>query len=276
MAKPRRPRRSASTARAAQENSKGWLKIAGVVGLVAAVGAAYVVIARGTKSLDDVTLCPSQPTSITVLLVDVTDPMTTAQRQDFQNQLKRLRKSIPRYGKLVVTKVDSSSDQLLRPVIVRCNPGTASDVSDWNGNPQGVQKSHDDDFVAPLDLAFASLSNASAADRSPIFESMQSVTLTELSDPDLADIPKKVVLVSDLLQNTDAISFYAGLPAPNDLISSSSFRRVRTDLSNMDVEIWMLERLDANKTQPRALIDLWDAAIAAQGGTVERAYNVSG
>jgi hypothetical protein len=42
------------------------------------------------------------------------------------------------------------------------------------------------------------------------------------------------------------------------------------------VEIWMLERSDANQTQPRALIDLWDAAIAAQGAIVARAYNVSG
>lgn len=276
MPKSRRPRRSASVARAAQESRKGWLKIGGVAALVAAVGVAYFAVVRGNKALDDATLCPSTPSSITVLLVDVTDPMTTAQRQDFRNQLNRLKNAIPRYGKLVVTRVDSSSNELLQPVIVRCNPGTAKDVNEWNGDPKGVQKSHDEDFIAPLDAAFARLTSASAADRSPIFESVQSVTLTELAGPDVSGLPRKLVLVSDLLQNTDAISFYRGLPSPDQLLKSGPFRRVRTDLSNMEVEIWMLERLDANQTQPRALIDLWDAAIAAQGGAVVRAYNVSG
>lgn len=276
MRNVKRSRRSAASARAAEEARKGWIKIIGVAALVATVGGAYVAVARGNKALDDETLCPSAPSSITVLLVDVTDPMTTAQRQDFRNQLSRLKNSIPRYGKLIVTKVDSSSNELLQPVIVRCNPGTAKDVDEWNGNPQRVQKLHDEEFVAPLNDAFDSLTNASAADKSPIFESVQSVTLTELAGPDVSDLPRKLVLVSDLLQNTDAITFYNGLPTPDQLTKSAPFRRVRTDLSNMEVEIWMLERLDANQTQPRALIDLWDAAITAQGGTVVRAYNVSG
>lgn len=276
MRKPRSNRRSAGVARAANETRKGWLQIGGVIALILAVGATYIAVARGNKALDAETLCPAAPSSVTVLLVDVTDPMTTAQKQDFRNQLNLLRGAIPRYGQLIVTKVDSSSSELLQPVIVRCNPGTASDVSDWNGNPHGVQKAHDEKFVAPLDAAFDSLTRASAADRSPIFESVQSVALTELSRSKVSDAPRKLVLVSDLLQNTDAISFYNGLPAPDQLLGSAPFRRVRTDLSGVQVEIWMLERSDANQTQPRALIDLWDAAIAAQGAVVARAYNVSG
>lgn len=276
MAKPRSHRRSASAARSAQEARKGWLQIAGVIALVAVVGVAYFTVARGNRALDSETLCPVTPSSVTVLLVDVTDPMTTAQRQDFRNQLNRLRSSIPRYGQLIVTTVDSSSTKLLPPVIVRCNPGTAKDVSDWNGDPRGIQKAHDEKFIAPLDAAFDGLTRESAAARSPIFESVQSVALTDLATPEVAGLPRKLVLVSDLLQNTDAISFYGGLPTPDELINSAAFRRVRTDLKGVDVEIWMLERSDANQTQPRALIDLWDAAIAAQGGRVERAYNVSG
>lgn len=276
MRKPRSNRRSATAVRAARETQKGWLKIAGVALAVGVIGFAYVTVMKGNKSLDELTLCPTTPASVTVLLVDVTDPMTTAQKQDFRNQLNRLRSAIPRYGKLIVTKVDSSSNELLQPVIVRCNPGTAEDVNDLTGNPAGVKKAHDDQFIAPLDLAFDSLTRASAADRSPIFESVQSVALTELTKSEVSNIPRKLVLVSDLLQNTDTISFYSGLPAQDELTTSAPFRRVRTDLTGVDVEVWMLERSDANQTQPRALIDLWDAAIAAQGGNVVRAYNVSG
>ncbi|WP_300578166.1 hypothetical protein [Phenylobacterium sp.] len=276
MRKPRPSRRSAAAARAKRETLKGWLQISGVVALTAVVGVTYFMVAKGAKALDDETLCPREPSSVTVLLVDVTDPMTTAQKQDFQNQLDHLRRTIPRYGKLIVTKVDSSSSELLKPIIVRCNPGTATDVSEWNGNPRAVQEAHDQKFVAPLEAAFKDLSGASGADRSPILESIQSVALTELAPLESSDTPRKVVVVSDLLQNTDAINFYDRLPSPDELLESAAFRRVRTDLSGVQFEIWMLERSDATTTQPRALVDLWDSAIAAQGGSIERAYNVSG
>lgn len=276
MRKPRSRRRSTADVRAAQESRKGLLQISAVMAIAATVAVVYFAVARGNKALDDETLCPAKPSSVTVLLVDVTDPMTTPQKQDLRNQLTRLRSAIPRYGKLIVTKVDSSSSELLQPVIVRCNPGTAEEVSDWNGDPRGVQKAHDEKFVAPLDDAFTRLTRASAAERSPIFESVQSVALTDLARPELSDIPRKLVIVSDLLQNTNAISFYGALPSPDTLIASAPFRRVRTDLRGIDLEIWMLERSDATQTQPRALIDLWDAAITAQGGNVLRAYNVSG
>src|SRR5688572_27941161 len=61
------------------------------------------------RQLDTTTLCPAKPDSVTVLLVDVTDPMNLPQRQDFLNQLDLLVEQIPRYGKLVVAKVDPVS-----------------------------------------------------------------------------------------------------------------------------------------------------------------------
>lgn len=276
MAKRKRVRHSAASKRSAHESRVGILKIACVAVGVAAIGAAYIVVAKGNRALDEETLCPTSPASITVLLVDVTDPMTTAQRQDFRNQLTRLRNSVPRYGKLIVAKVDSAASNLLEPVIVRCNPGTAADVSELTGNPRSVQQAHQEGFIEPLDRAFQTLSAASGADRSPIFESVQSVALTELQPPEVANLPRRLVVVSDLLQNTDNVSFYRGLPDDDALLSSPAFRRVRTDLTDVEVEIWMLERSDAPQTQPRALIDLWDRAIAEQGGVVTRVYNVSG
>lgn len=233
-------------------------------------------VSASNRDLNATTLCPAEPESITVLIVDVTDPMNMPQRQDFQNQLASLRNSIPRYGQLIVAKVDATGDKLISPVIVRCNPGTAADVNDRTGNPRAVQRRHDEEFVAPLDAAFASISEASGADQSPILESVQSVALTELLTPAAADKPRKIVLVSDLLQNTNDISFYGALPDPTSFTASPAFRRVRTDLRNVKVELWMLERGDAATTQPRALVDLWDHIIAKQGGTVSRVYSVSG
>lgn len=243
-----------------------------ILGLVWAVYS----VTRDRKALDPVTACPTSASSIVVLLVDVTDPLTLAQRQDFLNQLERLRASVPRYGKLAIFQVDAASNELLRPVIERCNPGTAADVDEMTGNPAAVEEKYETLFKRPLDEAFGQLMSASGAERSPILESVQSVALTELKRPSVEGKPMRLIIASDLLQNTDRISFYGRVPAPQELLDSDAFRILRTDLKGIKVELWMLQRLDSQQRQPRALIDLWDTLITAQGGTVTRAYNVSG
>ena len=252
------------------------LKIGAVLGVVLVVGAFYFMIASSRRTLDPETLCPAKPDSVTVLLVDVTDPMNTAQRQDFANQLARLKNSIPRYGKLIIAKVGSTGEKLLVPVITRCNPGTADDVSATTGDPAAVQKQWQDGFDRPLTDAFDRLATASRADQSPILESIQSVALTELQKPGLEKTPKRLLVASDLLQNTGDVSFYHALPEPRAFIDGPVFRRLRTDLRGVEVELWMLERGDAASTQPRALAELWERMIDAEGGDVRRIYNVSG
>lgn len=226
--------------------------------------------------LDEVTLCAPEPSSTTVLIVDVTDPMTAPQRQDLANQLERMKASIERGGKLIVFKVDATSDQLLQPIITRCNPGTAADVNELNGNPEAVQRLWDEQYTAPLDAAFRTLTAATGSSTSPILESIQSAALTELQRPTAEGKPKRLIVVSDLLQNTPSLSFYTSVPSARDIVSSPAFRVARTDLRGVDVELWMLQRPDAFETQPRALADLWDALIAEQNGRVLRLYNVSG
>lgn len=268
--------RSAAAGRAGAASRTAMIKIVFVVAVVLMAGGAYFAVASGRRSLDAETLCPATADSLTVLLVDVTDPMNTAQRQDFANQLARLKNAIPRYGKLIVAKVDATGDRLLAPVITRCSPGTAEDVSASTGDPGAVQKQWEDGFDRPLTQAFERLATASGAEQSPILESIQSVALTELQKPGLEKTSKRLIVASDLLQNTGEVSFYRGLPVPSSFTDSPTFRRVRTDLRGVEVELWMLERDDAATTQPRSLVELWERIIDAEGADLRRIYNVSG
>ena len=276
MAKQAKRRGSVAAERAARENRNAIVKIVAVLAAVLTVGGVYFAVAGKRRDLDPVTLCPANPDSVAVLLVDVTDPMNPAQRQDFTNQLTVLKNSIPRYGQLTVAKVDATAEKLLAPVIVRCNPGTGSDEDEATGDPAAVQKLWDERFDAPLEKAFAQLTAASGADHSPIMESIQSVNLTELQTPAVKGKPRRLVVVSDLLQNTSESSFYGRLPAPEEFLKNVAFQKARTDLKEIEIELWMLQRPDSAQTQPRALADLWDAIISKQGGNLKRIYNVSG
>lgn len=266
-------RRSGSADR---EKFIGYVQIVGVVTVVAIVGWFIYYAMNARRSLDAETLCPAKPDSYTVLLVDVTDPMNVAQRQDFLNQLERLKQSIPRYGRLAVIKVDAAAEHLLHPMIIRCNPGTAADETETTGNPKKLQKKWDEQFSAPLDRVFEQLAEASSAETSPILESVQSVALTEFENKAAEDKPHRLVLASDLLQNTGSVSFYKGLPTADNFVRSAAFDRARTDLRGVEVELWMLQRGDTRETQPRALPDLWDRIITEQGGSLKRLYRVSG
>ncbi|MDP4574096.1 hypothetical protein Q9K02_02940 [Qipengyuania sp. G39] len=272
----RRGRRSAARERRSQESSKAWRNIAIVFVLIGTVGFFYIQSVLGNRTLDDETLCPSQIERFTAVLVDVTDPMNTPQRQDFRNQLDRLLGQIERYEKLIIVKVDPVGESLLVPVITRCNPGSGADESEVDGNPKKLEKLHREGFIKPMEEAFDTLMEASSADRSPVMESVQSVALSEFQKAGLEGVEKRLIVASDLLQNTDRVSFYKGLPDAAEFIGTQNFHRVSTDLSGVEVELWMLQRDDSSQTQPIALPTFWERIIGEQGGQVTRVYRVSG
>lgn len=267
---------TASQRRKRSEAGRAFRNIAFVLVALGGIIFLYYKAILSHRTLDATTLCPATPDSVTVVLVDVTDPMNLPQKQDFLNQLDLLIGQVPRYGKLVIAKVDPVSDRLLTPVITRCNPGSSDDVSEVTGNPAKLEAMRREQFVAPVQEAFSQLTLASEAPRSPILESIQSINLTELQRGVAKDGPRRLIVASDLLQHTSDISFYDRMPEPESLIGTAAFSRVRTDLRGTDVELWMLQRADSKSTQPRRLPELWEQIIDAQGGRLMRVYTVSG
>jgi hypothetical protein len=264
------------TERQAQAKKYRAMAIVAVI-VVAALGAgAWFVKARHDRlSLDD-HLCPPNPTSYFAVLVDVTDPMTLPQRQDLRNKLEELKGDVPKGGKIAIFKVQAANEQLLSPMLEVCNPGDASDVSEMNGDPKAAQKTWSEKYEAPLNRVFQQVVVASGSDQSPILQSIQSIALTELNDRKQKDKPKRLIVISDLLQNTSGLSFYGHIPSGDEVLKSREFATARTDLRGIDVQLWMLQRPDFSTSQPRSLADLWDQLISAEGGNLISVYRVSG
>lgn len=269
-------KRTSAQQRKLEETKAAIVKIGIAFSVLGVVAYFYINAMLSTRTLDKVTMCPVVPDSVTVVLVDVTDPLNLPQKQDFTNQLDLLVEQVPRYGKLVIAKVDPVSERLLSPVITRCNPGSSKDANEVSGNPAKLEAMHKTQFVAPVQAAFAQLTTASEALRSPILESIQSINLTELQRGVAKGGKKKLIVASDLLQHTQDISFYKVMPDADELVDTSAFGRVRTDLRGTEVELWMLQRADFRSTQPRRLPELWERLIEAQGGRLMRVYTVSG
>lgn len=230
----------------------------------------------GQRTLD-ASLCPvNGADSYTAVVVDLTDPLTVAQKQDLINQLEALRNDVPKYGRISLFQVAPAGDQLLRPVLDLCNPGDGSELSEANANPAAARERWEEEFSKPLDAAFRSLAEASGAETSPILQSVQSVALTKLQKPAAKGKPRKLVLVSDLLQNAHGVDFYKHVPTWEELKRSEPYQTAKADLTGVDMEIWMLTRPGLSHLQNTKLAQLWAQAFTKQGAKVTRAYNVNG
>lgn len=275
MQRPRR--RSRERRRAARDNIIGALLLAVAMMAVAAGVAAYAYLRGQARPLEAQTLCPKDgPDQVTVVLLDVTDPLNAAQRQGLQNEFIALRDRLPPHARLEVYTVGDTDGTLLTPVAALCNPGRGSDIDWLRGNPGRVEKRWREAFEVPLNAALEAALQAPTAQRSPILESIQSVSLTSLLLPAHRDRPRSLIVVSDLLQHTDGLTFYRGLPTADRLISLPAFARLRADLRNVKVELWLVRREAEASRQGRALIELWQGIFAAQGAEVIRVYALAG
>mgnify|MGYP001158983358 FL=1 len=110
------------------------------------------------------------------------------------------------------------------------------------------------------------------ASRAPIMESLQALVAEtpllvqdELRGADRR--PRRIVIVSDMLQNSDVVSFYRGQEWA-DLQASRDFARLGRNLHGVDVEILRLPRDEPAIRDPGAVEHFWVRYFDYQGADV--------
>jgi len=228
------------------------------------IGAAYLYSQTNMPEIDKNTFCPkSGATSVTAVLIDATDSLSVQQKQAFLSAFQSLRDSIPIHGRLDLYFIHNTQTSLLKPVVSLCNPGRGAEVSELVGNPRHVEQKWREGFGLPLDHEISRLLNASPDNESPILESIQSVVLTSLSEAIDQHKPKKLIVVSDLMQHTSNFSLYRETPAIDNIIQNKSFNRMKSDLRHIDISVWMLAR--DNALSRSKLVEIWQRIFAEQG-----------
>lgn len=195
--------------------------IAGIVLITLLVGAVVGLIVVRAKvqaarvDLDPITQCPVVgPRSVTVVVVDRTDPISDVTALALRNELTAVVEKTPQYGALYLYSIDGEIDGVAKPLFFRCNPGDASTVNELTGSKAKAQRRFDQQFSEPLDSALMSLAKAETAPSSPIMEGLQGAALSAFSHPHAKEAsPKRLIIVSDFMQNSDRVSFYGGSAA---------------------------------------------------------------
>lgn len=276
MARDRRPlARNRRKEREAKQFRAGMVLFAVGGLLVLAIGCLYFYAGRSNPALISDTLCPENgPVAVTAVVVDVTDPASKVTQAAIRSRVLAAADDLPRFGMLKVFAARSDETALLQPLFSKCNPGTRADVDELTSSPELVQKRYDEQFETPLRKTLDGVLDVPKSDASPILEGIQAVTVAAFP-PAVEKLPRKLLLASDLIQNSRAYSMYGG--SLDDGAAERAGEAIPAELEGVDVELWMIRRAaqDALQTSPE-FVDFWEGWFGTAGATVRRASPLPG
>ena len=261
-----------------------WQKTGGIV-LIAVVvvifmfGFYWLYKARQSfVPLHPETFCPQDgsPHAVTAVLIDTTDPLNPVQRTSLMHEVEELIADIQRYGALQLYAVEPMEEYPPKPVFLKCNPGRVEEISGWVENPRIVERQWRTGFRKPLEEVLDQMFCSSGSADSPILESIQWVTVNALSGPNLSQIPRRLVVISDLLQHTNGLSFYKGVVKFATFAKTRKYQRIHASLEGVSVDLLRMRRDIPVGVQEQALIRFWKDYFDAQGADYVRIVNLDG
>lgn len=258
----RRPRRASS-------NSAGLI-FGGIAAIVLSIGIIVVfgylyIRAEDQPVLDAETLCPDDGlTAVTAVLLDTTDPISATTATDLRNEFHKLVSSLRVGGRIEIYTLTENVGELTR-TFSGCNPGTGENVDEWTGNPRMAQERWEEGFQGPLGEIANNIGRGHGGERSPIMAAIQAIKLNVFA-PLAQGTPKHLIVASDMLEHTDAFSFY------RDGINYQAYRgtvaqdRFRTSLDDIDIRILAFQR-EGDRFPVLELAEFWKTWIEANQGT---------
>lgn len=269
----RRSRRSRS--------SSSWMAWTGVavLTLVVVAGLTWAVNAQRTATrLDPDTLCDvNGPSGVTVVLIDATDQLSDIQRAAVTGRLNRvIQRDLRRNERLEIFEITDSND-LLSPEFSMCRPASPDEIDELTENRRVAQQRFDEAFRPAIDTVMRGLLNRPPSEQSPIMEAVQAASVAAFQASDVSDTtPKRLIIVSDMLQNGPAGRHYGGVPEFSTYRSEPQFRRYLSDLTGVEVRVLYLHRESGDAVQGEAHGSFWLRWFEAQGVTTASVDPIEG
>lgn len=185
-------------------------------------------------------LCPSSgPKSAFALVADMTEELTLTERRAARQQIEGMVDNLPP-DTLVVVGIVSEDPQYDDHLFAICKPRTGADASELYENPRLIRERYEREFKSAFDAAFDQAFAGAGATQSPIIESIQSILRSAPKFLD-GDFPKQLVIVSDMIQNSEVFTFYEG-HTWDEFEESPYFQRISANLGGLVVQICKVSR----------------------------------
>jgi hypothetical protein len=244
----------------------------GVLGVGAYV---YATISR-PPVLDAASLCPVDgPRAETVILLDSTDEIPDIAKREIRTTLVDMAETLPTYDLIEIRLLDPRLAGG-RMIFSKCNPGDGSNLSEYTANPRLAKQRWMDGFREPLDQALDAGFAPAPGKTSPIMETIQRIAVDRFTGRNAEQVPKTLVIISDMLQHGPDYSQYSGDLSYDRFKGSSAYRKVRTDLHGAEVEIYYIQRQTSRPVNSADHIRFWEEWVRDNNGRFKQATKLQG
>lgn len=270
MRRSRSKKSNSKKSRNGNNKSAFW----GVVFIIlAAVGFGLLItfnfMLRDKSKIDSNSLCPkSGYAMIFAALIDATDDLTLHQRNIISGKLREQILNLPEGALIVIGLVENNHDRNGKIIFRLCKPKSGENANSVHENPRLISERFNKKFYQPLEHALTSAVVAAGSNSSPIMESLQALVV-QAFPYNQRHSTSELIIVSDLLQNSDAFSFYRGQDW-DFFAKSQEFSRLSRNLAGVDVALYQLPRPGAIKLREEKIIEFWANYFDLQGASSVR------
>lgn len=156
---------------------------------------------------DPETLCPtSRPiTAHTLVMVDRTDRWNPAVGEALHELVREAQRDTAQYGKFSIVSLDAELST--RPIFSVCNPGEPNFFTDLYRGRRYTERDFAERFIGAADGVVEAVRAPAQAPTSPIVEYVHRWLGRDDFNANVAN--RRLILISDMRQNSDALSVYA-------------------------------------------------------------------
>jgi len=173
--------------------------------------------------------------------------------QALNKLVERIQAGMEKNERFSVYAIEAERSVLPRPLFSLCNPGNRRQANVIVQTPEKIQKRFENEFAEPLHQILRGLSPENEADISPIMETISAISQMESFNSSL--VRRKLVLFSDMLQNSVYTHYRGDLDFRHFLESSSDL--AATKLEKVNVEVAYITRKRARALQGNAHLTFW-------------------
>jgi hypothetical protein len=271
----RAPRRRSSNPGELRKHLLGGALTVLALGVLAAGAYVYATVAR-PPTLDQTTLCPVDgPRAVAEVLLDSTDEIPDIAKREIRTMLVDTAETLPAYHLLEIRLLDPKMPGG-KTIFAKCNPGDGSGLSEYTANPRLARQRWLDGFRAPLDGALEAGFQPLPGKTSPIMETIQQIAVERFTGRAADQVPKSLVVISDMLQHGPDYSQYNGDLSFGRFKTSRAYKKVQTDLHGADVLIYYIQRKTGKPINSADHIKFWADWIHDNNGRLKQASKLQG
>jgi hypothetical protein len=257
--------------------SDGWsgilLAITGIA-IIGGLGGGLWWVKHSRPQLDQETNCPaSGPTGIHVILFDRSDPITDSQAQRIRQTIEKFKSEAPFGLRFDLYTFEGDISHVLDPKLRICALGRAENANPLIENPEIIRRRYETRFAAVMDQTISGLLRASTQSTSPIIESIRAASITSFGPVERGQIPLRITMISDMIQNTALYSQFKNESNFALLSRNNGWASMQPQLKGAEADILYLSRPKAARNgvqiQNRGHQAFWEQLIAASGGHLE-------